>query len=283
MTLADFKIKTVCTFSLLGLLGTTAGAEAGDVEVRVKRGLILRQLNGQVTLWQQGNSRQSQNGDRLQSAGEGVSTGSRSSVVLVIDLGIGQVNVSERTRVNVQAIRTTNSGGNVLRLSVPTGRVQLKVRRFTNPDSQLEIETPAGVAGVRGTQFGISIQNSGKMSIATGEGAVATTAQGRSVQVNGGFQNFTIPGEPPSEPVPLRDDPSLISATFVPRLEDGRRRLRLEGRVDTVNAVFIDNVEVSTDREGRFSVEVNPVSFPRLQVTVVTPLGKQQSYVLAFR
>ncbi|BAU13994.1 hypothetical protein LEP3755_45380 [Leptolyngbya sp. NIES-3755] len=266
---------------LLSIVGMISIGQAREIRVRVNRWLSLQQLNGQVRFWQRGNSRTARSGDRLQAVGDGVTTGNNSSVVLAIDLGIGQLNVSERTRVNVRALESTANGGRVTRLVVPTGRVQLKVRPFSNPDSQLDIETPAGVAGVRGTQFGINVQRSGKMSIATAQGKVASIAQGQNVLVDSGFQNFTIPGEPPSEPVPITNDTSL-KYEFVRQIDREVRRLRLVGQVDPVNSVLVNRVEQNTDRNGRFSVELDAISFPTIQVTVVTPLGRRQDYDLAF-
>ncbi|MCU0550327.1 MAG: FecR family protein [Leptolyngbya sp. Prado105] len=280
------KSTKVGILSLVGGIGVLAGimrvSQARDVSVRVDRWLTLQQLNGEVTYWKNSRSRPARSGDRLQAVGDGASTGRNSSASLQIDLGIGQVNLAEQTRVNMQELRSTPNGGKVTRLNVSRGRVQVRVRPFNNPDSQLEIDTPAGVAGVRGTQFGVNVQQSGRMSIATNQGSVASSAQGKSVLVNSGFQNFTIPGEPPSDPVPLSNDTSL-DYQFVKRLENRVRRLRLEGRVDPVNIVLVDEIEQNIDRNGRFNVELDANSFPQVRVTVLTPLGLRQDYALAFQ
>jgi hypothetical protein len=44
----------------------------------------------------------------------------------------------------------------------------------------LEISSPSGVAGVRGTVFGVAVDPKGKTGISTLEGAVATTAKGQT-------------------------------------------------------------------------------------------------------
>jgi hypothetical protein len=276
---AKISILLLCG---IGVLTGIKVVQARDINVRVNRWLSLQQLKGQVTYWQNTGSRPARSSDRLQSVGDGASTGKNSSAVLRIDLGIGQVNLSENTRVNVRQLVSTSNGGRVTRLNVATGRVQVQVRPFTNPDSQLEIETPSGVAGVRGTQFGVNVQQSGKMSIATNAGSVASSAQGKSVFVNAGFQNFTIPGEPPSAPVPLRNDTTL-KYEFVKSFENGVRRLRLEGQVDAVNTVLVNEIEQNTDRNGKFRVELDATSFPQVRVTVLTPLGLRRDYALAFQ
>jgi hypothetical protein len=110
---------------------------------------------------------------------------------------------------------------------------------------------------------------------------VNTSAQGQEVLVPSGFQNFTIPGEPPSPPVPLRDDPSL-TYTVERSILKQQRQLRLIGQVDPVNAVYFNGQSIDVDRTGRFVVSLKPVSFPKLNLVVETPLGKQQSYDLQF-
>jgi hypothetical protein len=164
-------------------------------------------------------------------------------------------------------------------MKVTQGRAKLKLRRFTNPESRFEIETPAGISGVRGTEFGINVQPDGKTSVAVLEGKVDSSAQDKTVGINGGFQSFTIAGEPPTDPVPLRDDPSL-TYTLDRTIVNGNRRIALRGQVDTVNAVFIAGKPVLVDRKGEFVMAMQAVSHPKIEIQVVTPLGKTKNYSL---
>jgi hypothetical protein len=250
-----------------------------NLAVQVNRWLQLQNLSGQVSFISGGQTRAAQSGDRLAQPGDGVATGQQSMVQLALDTGIGFVDVTEQTRLFIQEMRLTSTQGRITRMKVTQGRAKLKLRRFTNPESRFEIETPAGISGVRGTEFGINVQPDGKTAVAVLEGKVDSSAQDKTVGINGGFQSFTIPGEPPSDPVPLRDDPGL-TYTLDRTIVNGNRQLALRGQVDTVNAVFIAGKPVSVDRKGEFVVPLRATSHPKIKIQVVTPLGKTQNYSL---
>lgn len=253
-----------------------------NIKVRVNRWLEVRQLTGKVTHQQGNRSQPARMGDRLQSVGDGISTGSNSSTRLAVDTNVGFVDVAQNTSLRIQSLQTASDNGRVTRLQVTKGQVRLQVRPFTNRGSRLEIITPSGISGVRGTEFGIAVQPNGKTGLATLQGGVLSSAQGQAYLVNGGFQNLTIPGESPSRPVPLRNDTSFVYR-FEIVIDRGIRKLRLYGQTDPVNAVFVENQPQSTDRQGRFTVLLSMPSRPIYQVTIITPLGKTQAHEVVFR
>ncbi len=253
-----------------------------SVTVRVERSLIVQQNSGQVTFQTKGTSRPAAKGDRLQTVGDGVTTSNRSAAELLVDTGIGFIQVSENTQVRVRAMGFAPDNGRTTSLDVPYGQIRLQLRRFTHPGSYLEIHTPAGVSAVRGTTFGMSVQPNGKTGLATLSGAVASTAQGKSVLVRGGFQNFVIPGKPPSPPVPLKDNTDL-KYEIKPLIRAGIRSVRIEGQVDPVNIVLVEGKPQVTDQNGRFSVPLPALSTQTLEVMVITPLGRSQVHKLFIR
>ncbi|NET36905.1 MAG: iron dicitrate transport regulator FecR [Cyanothece sp. SIO1E1] len=263
------------TTSLLSLM---PGAIADPLSVRGDRWLEVRRLAGNVVYKRGQTSRPAQIGLRLDAVGDSISTGKSSTTTLAIeDTGIGFVQVAERTTVQVQTLQITPGRGRVTKLSVPRGQARLQVRPFNNPESRLEILTPAGVSGVRGTDFGVSVQPDGKTGVATLEGEVTAAAQGESVAVTAGLQSLVIPGEPPSPPVPLRDDPGLD----LRRLEAKRRQTaRLSGQIDPVNLLLIAEEPQVIDRDGMFDIRTPLPPNRRIQVTVITPLGTRQAYEL---
>ena len=58
-------------------------------------------------------------------------------------------------------------------ISVPVGTIRLKASKNTNPDSTFEIRTPLLVAGLRGTELIIQVDETGRTRVMTLEGAVA--------------------------------------------------------------------------------------------------------------
>lgn len=250
-----------------------------EVPVRVNRWLAIRQIEGNVTFMTRSSSRSARVGDRLQAIGDGVTTATSSLATLEVDTQVGTIEVAEQTSVKVQALETTPNDGRVTRLQVDRGRVRLQIRPFNNPESELEIETPAGISGVRGTDFGVVVDANGKMGVATLEGNVLTTAQDQDIEVPAGFQNVTIPGEPPSEPIPFTNEPRL-DYQIDRVIRRGIRRVVFNGQVDPTSSVTIKGNPQTIDREGRFQIVFPAPSRLRLAVTVTTALGQTQTYDL---
>ncbi|MEX0269881.1 FecR domain-containing protein [Leptolyngbyaceae cyanobacterium UHCC 1019] len=264
----------------VGLTSLLNRPSANALQVKVDRWLAIRQTSGSA--WYQTKQQAvlpAKTGMRLQAVGDRIKTGDRSTMVLEVDTGVGFVHVAEKTNLIIQKMQRTSSGGQITQLQVASGQVRLQVRPFTNPSSRLEIQTPGGISGVRGTEFGISVQPNGKTGVATLKGGVATAAQGKSVLVKGGFQSLVIPGEAPSPATPLKDDPRLD----IRQLSSlGNQRVRIVGQVDSVNLLAIANLPQGTDRQGNFDITIPlPGQNQRITALVTTPLGKQQIYELS--
>ena len=222
-------------------------------------------------------SQPARNGIQLKLVGDTITTKQGASAVLAIDIGTGLIKVSENTTLTVQKLLTGNRGERITELRVKTGQVRLQLRPLTDANSRVEIHTPAGVAGVRGTDFGVSVQDDGKMGTGTQKGSVATAAQGKTVLVKAGFQNLIVPGQPPSIAVPLREDTRLNISQLV---ADGNQ-VRIAGNVDPVNLLVIAKERQNIDSNGKFDITVPLLPNRRVEAIVVTPLGKKQLYQLA--
>ncbi|MDV3349781.1 FecR domain-containing protein [Leptothoe sp. LEGE 181152] len=254
--------------------------DARPLSVRVNRWLELRSFSGTVDVRQSSQWGRAQSGQRLGAVGDGIRTGAGSLARLAVDTQVGFVSVSENTLLSIIEFYTTPRGGKVTELDVSRGQARVFVRPFTNPDSRLEIRTPAGINGVRGTNFGIAIQPSGRSSLVVEEGSVASEAQGVSVPVNAGFQNFTIPGEPPSEPVPITEEPNFNLLRLERQRREDESIVVVEGNTFPVNLLVIDEETQEIDTEGNFALELPLSANRRIEATVVTPLGKTQVYEL---
>ena len=265
------------------LLGESKLTAQRTIPVRVDRWLAIQQLTGTVSYSRGNAAKTARVGDRLELPGDSLATGNNSTASLLLDTGVGTINISENTILRVQSLTIASDNGRITRLEVLQGQVYLKLRRFTQRGSRLEIKTPAGLTGVRGTEFGLTIQPNGKTGLATRQGAVVSSASGADVKVAAGYQNFTIYGESPSIPVPLRNDPSLRYQVQLKIDSQRVRRIQLLGQTDPVNTLTIDGVAQSTDRAGQFSALFYASSYPRVKVVVTTPLGKTETYELALQ
>ncbi len=247
----------------------------------IRRGgwLELSSLKGQA-IYQRDRIRQKAwTGMRLHRVGEIFETDQGAAATFKLDQGLGTIQVSEKTRFQIKALHKTLTGGRVTLLTILQGQVRLKVRPMSNPSSRLEIFTPVGMNGVRGTEFGVSVQPSGKASIATLSGRVDTTAMGQTLVIAKGLQTLTMPGKSPLPPTSLQDNPGV----FVTRSQVEGNNLRLVGTTDAVNTILLNGEPQDTDREGNFdlSFRVGDAAFVNLRV--ITPLGKQKDHKLPLR
>jgi hypothetical protein len=249
------------------------------IQVRTNQWLKVEKVIGNVRYRNFYNyaNRPAQVGDLLQSTSDEISTGANGSAVLSVDTGVGSIYVSENTTLQIGSLRIASDNGRITNLFIPRGKARLQIRKFTNRGSQLNIQTPAGISGVRGTKFVAIAKPNGNMVLTTFEGSVATTAQNQTKMVKGGFQNLTVVGEPPSNPVPISNDASL--KYVINRQASGSgRSIVLSGYTNPFNAVKVNGLEQSLDRSGKFSIQLPATSSLTVKVTVETSMGKIQVY-----
>ncbi|MEM9450566.1 MAG: FecR family protein [Cyanobacteria bacterium P01_E01_bin.6] len=246
------------------------------------RWLEVQQINGGVIYHGTRQTRDARIGDRILQIDEGVDTETLSASVLAFDSNIGTVRVAESTRLRVRRMDLLPDGGRVTSLVVDQGRARLQVRRFTHPSSHLEIETPAGVAAVRGTTFDVNVGDTGKTAVATATGSVEVSAQDVTVFVNPGFVTSIIPGEPPTPP--RRIDRQLRLG--IEHIRRTNSQIVLRGRVDPVNTVQVNGNPVRIEEDGSFRLTLrnSPLEYAgseHLTVIVHNPLEETRTYQVA--
>jgi hypothetical protein len=249
------------------------------IQVRTDRYLKVAEVAGNVkyrNLYNYAN-REARVGDLLQSPSDEISTSANSSAVLKLDTGVGSIYVAENTTIQIRSFMTAADNGRITNLFIPRGKARLQVNKFTNRGSQLNIQTPSGVSGVRGTTYSVTARPNGNMILTTFEGSVATTAQNQTKMVGGGFQNLTVVGEPPSNAVPISNDASL-SYAINRQVSGSGRSVIFHGYTNPFNTVKVNGLEQSLDKSGRFSVQLPAPSSLKLKITVETSLGKLQTY-----
>lgn len=256
------------------LLGTAAYSRA--LTVQGDRWLAIADILGDVQFVTGRQRRSAREGDRLASVGDALITSTNATARLAIDEATGSVTMAENSHLRIQTLTITRGGGRVTELAVLQGQVRLRLRPFTSPESRLEIHTPVGVSGVRGTDFGVTVQPDGQTAIATESGSVAASAQGETVIVDAGLQSIIRPGSPPTPAQQFSDDPTLhievLRAT-------SSRTAQIVGYTDIANIVKINGETLSFDESGRFDLSV-PISSRQIRAEVITPLGTQQKYEL---
>lgn len=277
--------RSVFLSLLLGLSVSVPLAYGQSRTIRGDRWLRIASLSGDVALVPyQGQRRQARIGDRLSNVGDILITGPDSSARLEVDLATGFVSMAENSQLQIRMLSVTSMGARITELFVLLGQVRLRIRPLTNPATRIEIYTPAGVSGVRGTEFGVAVGPDGQTGVATLEGRVASSAEGQTVFVDALQQTTMRRGEPPTPPESLRDDPGLfieVLRPFPDRLdEQGRPLVQVAGYTDLVNLLAVSNEPQVLSRDGRFEVMVPLPESRRIPVLITTPLGTNQQYEL---
>ncbi len=238
----------------------------------------IQRTSGKVTITQSP-PRDAKVGDRLNKPGDSIETARSSTALLRLDSGMGSIQVAENTKLRIQKLRKLLDGSRVTTLAIEKGQVRTKVRRFTSPRSSLKIVSPAGIAAVRGTEYGISVSDDGRMVIATESGLVAASAQGETVELSPGFGSRIREGEQPSPPQ-LFDKLLKLS---VDNVEINGSQLHVNGTIHPLNTLAIAGVEVPLKDDGSFEaiVEIPSLkSLAQISIDVRNPLGEEKAYPL---
>ncbi|MGL5065519.1 MAG: FecR family protein [Microcoleus sp.] len=276
------------------------------------RSLEVQEIRGTVIF----KGRQAQTGDRLVAAGDEIVTGPNSTVRLAIDNYIGIVEVAEKTAVRISNL--SGGGEPDTSIFVSRGRVRLSVgktdtatptattskiilpdrvaslntfagigqstqiaqqRRAAKP-ARVRVETPEGVAGVRGTSFGVSVGPDGKTGVDTIEGAVGVSSRrgGEEVVVNRGNWTAVFP------------QTGVVASAATPRVAQLKVRslfrlsgntYRFRGEINPMDIVYVNDREIKVDRQGKFNIQgVLPLS-RRLKIVVRGPSVRERHYELA--
>lgn len=272
------------------------------------RSLEIREIRGTVTF----KGRQAVVGDRLLVPGDEIITGPNSTARLAIDNNIGIVEVAEKTAVKISSL----SGEKDTAIFVSLGRVRLSIGKTAAttpaantstiiPPNQIaslntfsglgklnqiaqqkssartapvRVETPEGVAGVRGTSFGVSVSE-GKTAVETIEGAVGVSGRTDSeVVVNAGSATTIFSQNPPVAPSASRRLAQLkVRSLF--RLSGDI--YRLSGQINPIDLIYVNNQAIKIDRHGNFNIQGILPPSRRLKIVVRGPSVRERHYSLA--
>jgi ferric-dicitrate binding protein FerR (iron transport regulator) len=111
------------------------------------------------------------------------------------------VELDSVTEVSLAELSLEETASNI-RIEQGLGKTISRVKKLIDPASGFEIETPAAIAAVRGTEFYVSVTKSGVTTVGNIEGLVGVTAAGVEVILTEGTRTTVVPGEPPEQPEP---------------------------------------------------------------------------------
>ncbi|HBB31447.1 MAG TPA: iron dicitrate transport regulator FecR [Cyanobacteria bacterium UBA8803] len=269
-------------FLLLGswpVIGQLSAAQPSRT-IANERWVQVRQIDGTVT----SQGRPIRVGEYL-AMGDVIKTSNNSRAMLVVDDGIGMVKVSELADVQVQNLAVLPNGGKTTKFFVSKGQVRAIARHLTNPNSSFEIafrgddeEVEGGIAGTRGTEYGVAVSPNGQTGITTVQGNVAVTALNQTVFVKAGTSSLVVPGQPPMLP---RSTPSNLQLKLQLLSVTTERQVRVIAEVDPINLVYLNGQPVEVDRNGKLDKIVPLSDTGSVSLVVRSPLGDQQVYELS--
>ncbi len=142
-------------------------------------------------------------------------------------------------------------------------------------DSPFRVRTPTGVAGVRGTSFGVDVGPNGQTGIRTVDGSVSATALGQEVLVGSGQFTVISPGLAPTAPQQIPVDSKLQLLVTQPR---GSNRVLIQGKIDSPDILLLNGEPVITNSDGSFSLLVRRPVSRRLRFVVRGPAVRERVY-----
>ncbi|MEG4088032.1 FecR family protein [Microcoleus sp. Pol12B4] len=276
------------------------------------RSLEIEEIRGTVSF----KGRPAVVGDRLLAPGDEIITGPNSTARLGIDNNVGTVEVGEKTAVRISNLSSSAGGEKDTAIFVSRGRVRLSIgktaatTRAANtstiiPPNQIvalntfsglgkssqiaqqkssaktapvRVETPEGVAGVRGTSFGVSVGN-GKTAVETIEGAVVVSSSSDSeVVVNGGNATTIFPQ---TSPVTPSASPRLAQFKVRRLVRFSGNIYRLSGQINPIDLIYVNDEAIKIDRKGNFKIQGILPPSRRLKIVVRGPSITERHYSLA--
>lgn len=112
------------------------------------------------------------------------------------------------------------------RLILQGGRLILRLRRALGQDERMEIDTPAGSAVARGTDFRVSASDKTSMTAEVLEGQIDVRGGRRTVALEAGYGTKVVKGEAPSVPRRLLNPPDLLEVQDLYRSLPARMTFR---------------------------------------------------------
>ncbi|MEG4808637.1 FecR family protein [Microcoleus sp. F8-D3] len=281
-------------------------------ETAAGRSLEIEEIRGTVSF----KGRSAVVGDRLLAPGDEIITGPDSTARLAIDNNTGTVEVAEKTTVRISNLSSSAGSEKDTAIFVSRGRVRLSIGKTaaTTPaantstiippnqivglnsfsglgkssqiaqttrstkSAPVRVETPEGVAGVRGTSFGVSV-GEGKTAVETIEGAVAVSGNTDSeVVVNGGSATTIFSQTSPVDP---SASPGLakLKVRSLGRLSGNI--YRFSGQINPIDIIYVNNEAIKIDRKGNFKIQGILPPSRRLKIVVRGPSITERHYSLA--
>jgi hypothetical protein len=147
-------------------------------------------------------------------------------------------------------------------------------------DYNFRVRTPTGIAGVRGTTFGVDVGPNGQTGVSGLSGSVVATAQNQDRLVNLGEYVLISPD---SAPTIVETTPEQAELKFLVRQTRGGNTVRVFGQVDRLDILYINGQAIETDPDGNFAEILERPTSRRLRFVVRGPAVRERVYIVPVR
>jgi hypothetical protein len=132
--------------------------------------------------------------------GDIIKAGDNSNAVITFFEG-STIELKANTEIEVVNLAPAREDGpRTILLNQKIGETISRVTKLIDPADRYEVETPAGIAAVKGTNMIVYVIEAGLTKVVNDEGSVSVTAQGVEVHIPEVMQSIIVPGYPPSQP-----------------------------------------------------------------------------------
>ncbi|MFQ6015501.1 MAG: FecR domain-containing protein [Anaerolineae bacterium] len=141
----------------------------------------------------------------LVSVGDRVKTGADSKAIITFFEGT-ESELGPETDLTIQELAVVSEQSFTIVLQLWLGQTWHRVVGLIDPNSRHQIVTPSAVVAVRGTEYGVAVDEKLVTRVEVVEGLIAVTAQEVTVELKPGEQTEVEPGQPPEPPRPRESD-----------------------------------------------------------------------------
>jgi hypothetical protein len=131
-------------------------------------------------------------------------------------------------------------------------------------------------ANVGAARFVVSLSPSGKVNVATSEGAARFSGKGKEVIVPGGSASSAMPNEAPTDPEPIPQE--ILLSVIWPEDDRVVAQAKIKGKAQPSSRVNVNGVETEVGADGAFRASVPlKIGKNRVQVDAEDILGRTKS------
>jgi hypothetical protein len=138
---------------------------------------------------------------------------------------------------------------NVSRFMLEKGMISADV--VENPDRVFEVAAAESVTRTKGAAFKMTVNQKGLVAVGTLKGSVDVEAEGKVIQVDGGFMTRVVKGKKPQDPIQI--PPALLLKVSWPKERElSKRKIVIAGKTTPGARIKIDGTVVPVGSRGRF-------------------------------